>query len=71
MAVPQGWNESSGKYVNSPYYLNGDQNTKLQLITDPNTGNFTVADAQGNPIYSIDADGGVQISNVSRFNTLF
>lgn len=71
MAVPQGWNESSGKYVNSPYYLNGDQNTSLQLITDPNTGNFTVADAQGNPIYTIDADGGVQISNVSRFNTLF
>ena len=25
----------------------------------------------GNPIYSIDADGGIQISNVSRFNTLF
>ena len=71
MAVPQGWNESSGKYVNSPYYLNGDQNTKLQLITDPNTGNYTVADAQGNPIYTIDADGGIQISNVSRFNTLF
>ena len=71
MAVPQGWNESSGKYVNSPYYLNGDQNTSLQLITDPNTGNFTVADAQGNPIYTIDADGGIQISNVSRFNTLF
>ena len=71
MAVPQGWNESSGKYVNSPYYLNGDQNTKLQLITDPNTGNFTVADAQGNPIYSVDADGGIQISNVSKFTTLF
>ena len=71
MAVPQGWNESSGKYVNSPYYLNGDQNTNLQLITDPNTGNYTVADPQGNPIYTIDADGGIQISNVSRFNTLF
>ena len=71
MAVPQGWNESSGKYVNSPYYLNGDQNTNLQLITDPNTGNYTVADASGNPIYTIDADGGIQISNVSRFNTLF
>ena len=71
MAVPQGWNESSGKYESSPYYLNGDASVALKLITDPNTGNFTVADASGNPIYSVDADGGIQISNVSRFTTLF
>ena len=71
MAVPQGWNESSGKYVNSPYYLNGDTGATLRLITDPNTGNFTVADASGNTIYTIDADGGIQISNVTKFNTLF
>ena len=71
MAVPQGWNESSGKYVNSPYYLNGDTNTPLKLITDPNTGNLYRVGCKGNPIYSIDADGGIQISNVSKFNTLF
>ena len=71
MAVPQGWNESSGKYVNSPYYLNGDTGVALRLSTDPNTGNYTVSDASGNPIYTIDADGGIQISNVSKFNTLF
>ena len=71
MAVPQGWNESSGKYESSPYYLNGDASVALKLITDPNTGNFTVADASGNPIYSVDADGCIQISNVSRFTTLF
>ena len=71
MAVPQGWNESSGKYVNSPYYLNGDTSVALKLSTDPNTGNYIVSDASGNPIYTIDADGGIQISNVSKFNTLF
>ena len=71
MAVPQGWNESSGKYVNSPYYLNGDTSVALKLITDPNTGNYTVANAAGEPIYSVDADGGIQISNVSKFTTLF
>ena len=69
MAVPQGWNESSGKYVNSPYYLNGDQNT---TSTDHGSehGNLPWR-MQGNPIYSVDADGGIQISNVSRFTTLF
>ena len=30
-----------------------------------------MSDASGNPIYTIDADGGIQISNVSKFNTLF
>ena len=71
MAVPQGWSESSGKYINSPYYLNGDTSVALKLSTDPNTGNYTVSDASGNPIYSISSDGDIVISNASKFNTLF
>ena len=71
MAVPQGWSESSGKYVNSPYYLNGDTSVALKLSTDPNTGNYIVSDASGNPIYSISSDGDIVISNASKFNTLF
>jgi len=71
MAVPQGWNESSGKYVNSPYYLNGNPNTLFQLQTDPNTGNFTVSDGNGNPIYTVEADGGIIISNPNAFNQYF
>ena len=71
MAVPQGWSESSGKYKNSPYYLNGNPNTPFQLQTDPNTGNFTVSDGNGNPIYTIDADGDITISNATAFNKFF
>ena len=71
MAVPQGWNESSGKYVNSPYYLNGNPNTPFRLQTDPNTGNFTVSDGNGNPIYTIEADGDITISNPNAFNQYF
>jgi len=71
MAVPQGWSESSGKYKNSPYYLKGNQNTPFQLQTDPNTGNFTVSDGNGNPIYTIEADGGITISNATAFNKFF
>ena len=69
MAVPQGWNESSGKYVNSPYYLNGDQNTSLQLDHGSEHGKLYRGGCKWKSIYSIDADGGIQISN--RFNTLF
>ena len=71
MAVPQGWSESSGKYKNSPYYLKGNANTPFQLQTDPNTGNFTVSDGNGNPIYTIEADGGIIISNATAFNKFF
>ena len=74
MAVPQGWNESSGKYVNSPYYLNGNPNTPpFRLQTDPNTGNFTVSDGNGNPIYTIEGpyDGDITISNPNAFNQYF
>lgn len=71
MAVPQGWSESSGKYKNSPYYLKGNANTPFQLQTDPNTGNFTVSDGNGNPIYTIEADGGITISNPTAFNKFF
>ena len=71
MAIPQGWNESSGKYVNAPYYLNGETGATLKLSTDPNTGNFTVSDGNGNPIYTIEADGGIIISNATAFNKFF
>ena len=70
MAVPQGWSESSGKYKKT-HYLNGSTGKKLQLETDPNTGNFTVSDANGNPIYSVSSDGDVVISNAELFEDYF
>ena len=74
MALPSGWNPNqSGQYTQNKFLSTSPGGSKIKIIvnTSPITGNFVVSDANGDPIYSYDANGGISVSNAEAYESLF